>query len=296
MRVLSQKNSLLANLIISELKQKPIILNIQKFADTESLIEIDSNQISGETILLVWQFSFCEKNPANNQIFNFLLSADMLKKMGAKEIIGVLPYLPYSRQDESTLNLIGKLFKSAGVNKIFSIELHEPSIKENFAIEIEEIKISQFWADHLKNFKPNLCIVSPDKGRIEVDKQIANLLKADFAYVTKKRLKHDYAVALNLHGNVENKNVIIIDDILDTARTACSACELVLKNGAKSVTGCFGHAIFANDAIKRINKSKFEKIFITNTIPVSKEFLDKNKNFNVLNIGSLLCKILKKKI
>ncbi|MFA5074683.1 MAG: ribose-phosphate diphosphokinase [Candidatus Babeliales bacterium] len=299
--IVSPKYSEWGKFLAFSLNQELITIEIDKFADTESSIKIDfaEKDFSNKKIFIVWQFyfflkeNFCD-NYINSQIFDLLISIDLIKQKGAKEIICVLPYLPYSRQDKSAcrkfvgpIDLLGKILKNIGVNNIIVLDLHEPEIKNNFALKIIEIKTIEFWVNFLKNFKnnsDNLCIVSPDKGRVEFDKEIAKLLNIDLAHIEKTRIKNDFSVALKLNGDVKNKHAIIIDDIIDTSRTAVNACDILLQNGAKSVIGCFTHAIFASESLERIKNSKFNKIFITDTITFDPKFLEKNHKINILSI------------
>ncbi|MCF7799522.1 ribose-phosphate diphosphokinase [Candidatus Babeliales bacterium] len=293
------ENSVWGQFMASSLNLEFFSIKIDKFADTESSIKIDFKEQNFENkkVFLIWQLyyflekSFCD-NPINSQIIDLLISIDLIKQNGAKEIICILPYLPYSRQEESVcanfdgpVDLLGKILKTAGVNNIIVFDLHAPEIKKGFAIKITEINTIKFWAKFLQNFKTNICIVSPDKGRIEFDKEIAKLLNADFAHIEKIRIKSDIAVALKLNGDVKNKDAIVIDDIIDTSRTAVSASDILLQNGAKSVTGCFTHAIFAPESFEKIENSNFDKIFITDTIKFNSENLKlRNNKINILSL------------
>ena len=311
--IVANKDSFLADVVADFFNKKIIRPEIENFADTETVVRFSEFlDFSNKTIFLIHQFSFFNKNiddgiSINNQLFKIFLLIDLMKKMGAKKIIGLFPYLPYSRQDKSfkgryigAISLIGKFFKQAGTEQIISVDLHELEIKKFFEVKLDEINLEQFWTNFLSDSKKELfqelnleyCIVSPDKGRIEKNKKIAEQTGMDFAYIHKKRIGKDIPIALDLVGSVQNKIVIVIDDIIDTARTAINACDILIKNGAKKVIGCFTHAVMTKGAIEKVDKSRFDKIFITDSIQLENNILN-YKKISILSIGNLLCNWIK---
>jgi ribose-phosphate pyrophosphokinase len=303
-QIVVAKDSALANSLASFLNQSVLQIAVKRFADTESFVDFSEfEKIQNKNICVVQQFCFSKYEGVNEQLFNFLFLSDFLKKAGAKKITAVLPYLAYSRQDKSfdkkfvgAIEFVGKFFKDVGIDDVVCVALHEPDIKSFFATKLYEISLADFWSKFLLNFKnesnknsnEKICLVSPDKGRISRVKKVAELIGADFANIEKQRTLVDRSIALNLVGDVRGKSVAIVDDIIDTGTTAINACELLLKNGAKKVIGCFTHGIFSDNSIEKIEKSLFEKIFITDTIELKKEVLS-NKKINVLSINNLLC-------
>ena len=251
-------------------------------------------------VLLPYQFFlFDEKGIPrclHEQIVGLLLLADFLKKLKVKSIFVVLPYMPYSRQTSSfdgkfagPIPLWGNFFKSAGINTVFSCDLHAREVLSLFTgtqqpnlgkaqnlsgADLIEIDMSLFWVNHLQACfskeirKNNLCIASPDRGGYDRAKKVAEILKVPVAYVNKQRIGPDLITALNLDGDVAGKTVVVLDDIIDTGETAVHACRLLKKEGATKVSGMFTHAVFAPGAIECIRDSDFDQIFVSDTLPV----------------------------
>ena len=298
--IVAQPESALANFLASKFNKSVINAEIKEFADSENYVFIsEKEKIVDKDIFIVYQFTFGQEK-INNQLFKLFLLADFIKKIGVNQIFVIIPYLPYSRQEKSFCNqyagpidFISNILKIVGINQIFTLDLHNQDINIFFNTKIFNINLNNFWADLLKNLIPlnkdknNFCIVSPDQGRVINDKKIAQLLDLEFCYIEKKRIKADDSISLHLNGNVKNKTAIIIDDIIDTAKTATNSAQLLIKNGAYNVYGCFSHAIFANNALENILKSNFDKIFITNSINIDPKKFNSDK-INLLSIDNLI--------
>ncbi|MBD3273151.1 ribose-phosphate diphosphokinase [Candidatus Dependentiae bacterium] len=287
--IVSLNNSDFINYIENNLNKKIIRVKSGKFADSETYIEPLDVSLKNKNVFVIQQFSFDNKS-INDQIAEFLFFTDLIKKSGAKKIYAHLPYLPYSRQAKyfgsdilGPVNLLGKIFKAASINFVFSFELHEGAIKNIFEVPLVEISLIQFGVDFFNKNKGKLfadkdiCFVSPDEGRANFIEKIAKMAGRDFAYVKKERKDKDKAVAKQLVGEVKNKNVIIIDDIIDTGNTAIGACDLLLDNGAKSVTGFFAHAVLSKDSVKKMDESGFEDIFITDAVLIGDKLKESKK-------------------
>ncbi|MCK4265504.1 ribose-phosphate pyrophosphokinase [Candidatus Babeliales bacterium] len=272
-----QKKSFLSLILEKKLNKKSLIFELNHFSDSETNLQFfDSNKVLNKEVLLVWQFFYDSKEQINSQLFDLLFVVLSLKEFGVVSISVLLPYLPYLRQEDSDVGLdIGlvkpflQILKKSGIGEITAVEIHDRAIVDILPIKIKEIKIAEFWASHIKNSIKNykdIILASPDKGgRFRVD-EVAKLLGLETAYVKKERFGADQTRVLSLDGNVENKTVFLLDDILDTAGTAINACNMLLENGAKSVFGGFTHGIFSGDACKKIEKSGFTEIFVTNTV------------------------------
>ncbi len=269
---------------------------IKKFADTELYIDISSpEQVEGQDILFAYQFSPFNKNNLGNlhdQFMGLVILTDFLKKLGAKSISAIVPYLPYSRQDLSydgkvagPITLIGDILRAAGIDRVFSCDLHSPEVLSLFGSGLVEVSMSPFWTSFIKiRFadeidKKKLCFISPDEGGYARACNIAQALSAPVACVSKKRVGPDTTVTLSCDGDVAGKIAVIIDDIVDTGKTAIQACDLLKKQGALKVFGIFTHAVFASDALTQLINSEFEHIYISDTIPVYLNF--KNDKISV---------------
>lgn len=306
--IISQKGSSFAESLSLCLGKKLISIEVEDFADTETCIKLsDVEHIKNKNLCIVQHFSFLNKgesnlNSINNQILKFLLLADFLKKAGAKKLIAIIPYLPYSRQDKTyydryigAISFIGKIIKTSGIEMVISFDLHESDIKDDFMVELEEILLSDFWVEFIKsNFDTkNIYLVSPDKGHVKTVQRISEKLGVDFGHIKKERIANDQSKALSFVGNVQDKTVVLIDDIIDTATTSINACKMLRDHGAKNIIACFTHGVFTDNAIEKLEQSRFEKIFVTDTVFQRKDVLGCGK-VSVISIIDLLCNHLKK--
>jgi len=300
--IVAQKDMPFAKALATSFDQEIIIAQIGDFADSESFVNIpESQKLSGKDVIVVQQFLFNGLS-LNDQLFKFLLLVDFVKKAGAKKIVAVVPYIAYSRQDKTfkgdykgAIELIGKLLKTSGVDDVVTFELHAPEIKNSFALNLHEITMQQFWADFIKKELEDkqYCLISPDKGGEKRVEKVAKILGKDFGYIKKERIDVDNPKAYELVGDVKGKVVVIVDDILDTAKTAEGSCDLLIKKGAKEIFGCFTHPVLSSGSIERIEKCALQKVFITDTITVENKIKGSSK-FQVLSVGNLLCDYVKK--
>lgn len=301
-----QKSSLVDS-IEKEFNKRFTILSALSFADSEIYIKYnDLRFLNNKHIVILHQFSF-EKKTISEQILELLFLADLVRKAGASKVDVVLPYYPYARQDKlfggnskGFVFLIDKLFKAALIDEIFSFEFHDSKVVKDFVTKTCEVSLIDFGIEFFAQNKnvlfdsENVCFLSPDKGRAESIATIAKFAGVPYAHVEKVRVAADMAKAKKLVGDVKDKNVIIIDDIIDTANTAIGACNIVLENGAKKVVGFFGHAVLSKDAVEKIEKSAFEHIFITDTVLVGDK-LSNTKKITQTSLAHILVNFLKRK-
>ncbi|MFH1254513.1 MAG: ribose-phosphate diphosphokinase [bacterium] len=281
------------------------------FADTEVYVDVkESELISGSEILFVHQFFLSDprcNGSINDQLTNLLIACDLLRNIGARKITTILPYLAYSRQDESfggkfagPVKLMGRFLKAAGIDSVFACDLHSEKLFDLFQIQLEEISLVDFWAEQLRSlFKEEIdknlvCIASPDIGGLNRANRIAQILNVPVVYLEKKRINPDNPVALCLHGDVNSKTVIIVDDIIDTGRTAIQASLMLKMHGATKIIGVFTHAVFSPGIIDRLTKSDFYKIYITNSLLNS--FEKPHKKISVCSINKYLIQKISEKL
>jgi ribose-phosphate pyrophosphokinase len=296
----------LANQLAKEWQAEIIKCNLENFADSESAITIEpATSLQGQTVFFIHHFSSQTSSSeifnisVNNQILDFLLTVGQLKQLKPSKIIALLPYLPYARQEKSLdgkfigpFEVFTRLLKQAGVDAILTCDLHSISATSLSALPLRNLNLAPFWADVLskyiltRNKKESVCIVSPDLGGRNRAQAVASKLGLDLAVIQKHRVSADHAIALELDGNVKNKIAIIVDDIVDTARTSTSACNLLLESGAKKVLGCFSHTVLSAGAQERLKTSKFESIFVTNTI--SYDMAQLHEKFKVVTLDGYL--------
>ena len=309
--VVSCLKSQLANDFADALDVPLIQVPCGLFADTEVYVDIkESELISGSEILFVRQFSIdklLDCSSINDQLIRFLVTCDFLKNIGAKKITAILPYLAYSRQDKSfsgqsvgAIKLWGRFFKESGIDSVFACDLHSEGLFNLFDLKLEEISCADFWVEHLKSiFKEEIdnnlvCIASPDAGGLSRASKIARILNVPVVCIEKKRINPDNPVALCLHGDVKSKTVIIVDDIIDTGRTAIQASLMLKMHSAKKIIGVFTHAVFSPGIIDRLMNSDFHKIYVSNSLINSFEI--PNKKISVCSINKYLIQKISEKL
>lgn len=287
--IVSEPDNQLAKDIALHLGTMHIPLEIHRFADTETTVTCHhTKKFAHATILLVYQFTSLAFAPSsysiNDEFLKFLLCAHTLKAYSVKKIIGFLPYLAYSRHDHkgtfSDLSLIGTLCKAAGIDSMITSDIHSPEAQHLFQIPLISYDMAPFWIEFLKKKfthydKKSLCIASPDAGGSHRAQLIANALSCDVITMKKKRTSPDHAHVLSYSGAIQNKTIILIDDILDTSNTALSACNLLHTSGATEVFGCFTHAVLSRGSLKQLDISNFRKIFISTTLDIQKSNFSK---------------------
>ena len=247
-------------------------MNIKKFNDGEIFVNVEGS-VRNKICFFVhdssmkpqdWAISLVEVN-------------DALIRSSAKEIHDVLPYMRYSRQDRMTgprtpitscvlAGMIGMAAKG-----IITTDLHNPAITGAYRIPFDNLKAYPTIIDYIQNryfnFLENLVIVAPDVGSAEMAKSYAKRLGADVAIVDKSREKAGVVGKMTVIGDVVGKNVIVVDDMIDTAGTLCKASEVLREKGALEIWACATHGLFSNDAIERLNTSCFDKVIVTDSIP-----------------------------
>jgi len=286
--VIGQKNSSLARSVAQHYDTDIIVFELGQFADEEVFFSLaDQYVFASAHILLIYQF--CWKNKKqdqcfgtiNDQISGLLEVIDCIKSLGAHKVSVVFTYLPYSRQDKSNylqykggVYTLGKCLSAVGVNQVLSCDLHNPAIVKSFPVTLVNISLANFWSktiqeNILSGNDNDFCIATPDLGGADRAQKVADSLGLSLVVINKKRIDIDQACAQSVGGNVSGKHVIIIDDIIDTGRTAASAAQLLMSNGAIKVYGCFSHGIFSLGAQELLKKSGIEKVFITDTLALS---------------------------
>ncbi|MBI1909225.1 MAG: ribose-phosphate pyrophosphokinase [Deltaproteobacteria bacterium] len=264
---------------------------IHRFSDGEVFVEIDEN-VRGMDVFIVQSTSY----PANEHLMELLIVIDALKRASADRITAVMPYYGYARQDRKvqprtpiTSKLVADLLTAAGTDRVLSIDLHAGQIQGFFNIPFDHLYATPIFLDYLAKEKmtENLVLVSPDAGGTERARAYAKRLNAELAVIDKRRTSANKSEVMNLIGDVEGRNAIIIDDIVDTAGTLTQAAEAVKKKGAKKVFAVCTHPVLSGPAVDRINQSVLEKVVVADTIPLG-EKTKLTKKITVLSIGSYL--------
>lgn len=267
-------------------------INFQEFSDGEFEPVLDQSVRGGRVFLIGSTFP-----PADN-LLELLLMIDAAKRASAKNITVVIPYYGLARQDRKDkprapigAKLVANLLTAAGATRIMTMDLHADQIQGFFEIPVDHLYASTIFIDHIKSLNlDNLTIASPDMGGAKRAKNYAGHLGADVVIAYKERKKANVVEEMFLIGDVEGKNVILIDDMIDTAGTLCKAADILVEKGAKSVRAMATHGVLSGKAYENINNSKLEEVIVTDTIPVKEGLSPKIK---VLSCAALFADVMK---
>ncbi|MEE8551793.1 MAG: ribose-phosphate pyrophosphokinase [Desulfobacterales bacterium] len=263
---------------------------VKRFSDGEIQIEIDENVRAKEVFIIQ---STCP--PVNENLVELLLMIDALKRSSAAKITAVVPYYGYSRQDKKvaprvpiSAKLVADLLTVAGADRVITMDLHAGQIQGFFDIPVDNLFAAPVIIDYIRdNFNKDLVIVSPDAGGVERARAYAKRLNAGLAVVDKRRDAPNLAKATFIVGDVVGKDVVILDDMVDTAGTLTEAAEAIMKNGANEVHAACAHPVLSGPAIERIEKSVLKTVVVTDTIPLKKNARACDK-IKVLSIAMLV--------
>ncbi len=268
MIISGSSNITLAKNLAKKLDLPFIQANIKRFEDQELRIEIDA-KLDQQDIIILQSTS----KPANDHLMELLLIADTCKRAGAKHITSIIPYFGYSRQDRPSYahgpisaRLVVNLIEAAGIDRVITLELHSKQTEGFFNIGISNLDSFTLFEPTLRKIKGELVIVSPDIGGLTRAQQYSNNLKSGLAVINKTRDSEGICKMTEVIGDVANKHCIIVDDIVDTAGTLCSAAELLMRNGAKAVSACITHPVLSKNGVYLVNNSQIENLYVTNTI------------------------------
>ena len=284
-------NRILSQEIANYLGLKLIDAEVKNFADMEVFVEIKEN-VRGEDIFVLQSTSY----PANDNIMELLIAIDALRRASAKRITAVIPYFGYARQDRKaaprtpiSAKLVANLITSAGADRVLTVDLHAGQIQGFFDIPLDNLYAAPvFVRDIKKNFDlKDLVVVSPDVGGLVRARAIASKIGSDLAIVDKRRPQAGISEVMNIIGEVEGKNCIIVDDMVDSGGTLCNAAEALIKKGAISVSAYITHGVLSRKAGERIANSKLKNLVITNSIEPS-EITKATKNIKIINIADLI--------
>jgi len=292
MKILSCNSNLpLAQNIAKQLNMNLVDVSVKRFSDSEIFVEIHEN-VRGEDVFILQSTSY----PANDHIMELLICIDALKRASARRITAVLPYYGYARQDRKpgprtpiTAKLVANLLTTSGANRVLTLDLHAGQIQGFFDIPLDNLYAAPiFIKDIKKNYNlDKTVIVSPDVGGVTRARHIAKKLNLDLAIIDKRREKAGVSEVMNIIGNVENKDCIFVDDLVDSAGTLCNAAKAVMDQGANSASAYATHGVLSNSAVSRINDSVLKEIILTDTINNIEKITDSN-NIRVLSSAPLI--------
>ena len=249
---------------------------VGRFSDGEVTVEINQN-VRARDIFVVQ--STCA--PTNENLMELLIMVDALKRASAERITAVIPYFGYARQDRRprstrvpiTAKVVANMLQTAGVSRLLTMDLHADQIQGFFDIPVDNIYASPVLLGdlQLKNYD-DLIVVSPDVGGVVRARAIAKQLDCDLAIIDKRRPRANVSEVMHVIGEIENRNCVIMDDMIDTAGTLLKAAEVLKQRGAKKVYAYCTHPIFSGPAIERIERGDaLDEVVVTDTIPLSRE-------------------------
>jgi ribose-phosphate pyrophosphokinase len=243
-----------------------------RFSDGENYVQILEN-VRGADVFVVQPTC----HPVDEHIIELLLFVDALKRASARRITPVIPYFGYARQDRKdkprspiSSKLIADLLTTAGADRAVVVDLHAPQLQGFFNIPVDHLFASPVLVDYFRKLNlPDMTIVSPDAGGVERARFFAKKMDAALAIVDKRRVAMDVTEVMHVIGDVQGRNCVILDDIIDTAGTLVKTAQALIDNGAAKVYACATHAVLSGPALSNISRSPLEKVVVTNTIPLS---------------------------
>ena len=257
--------------------------DVGRFSDGEIMVEIKES-VRGQDVYVLQPT--CTPEPAVN-LMEMLVMIDALKRASAARITAVIPYYGFARQDRRphsarvpiTARLSADMITAAGANRVVTVDLHSDQIQGFFDIPVDNIYGSPLLVEDMrKNYQlDDVTIVSPDMGGVVRARAVAKAIDADMAIIDKRRPKANVAQVMNIIGEIEGRDCIIIDDMVDTAGTLCKAAKALMDRGANSVSAYVVHAVLSGPAVDNIDNSVLKELVVTDSIPESEEARNSNK-------------------
>ncbi len=254
--------------------------NLIDFANSEIRCRF-GDSVRGADVFIMQTHSDSGGRSVNDSLMEHLIMIDAAKRASAKRITAVCPYYGYSRQDRKaegrepiTAKLVADLLSAAGADRVVSVDLHSGQIQGFFDGPVDHLTAMPVLVDYvLEHAGADLVVVAPDAGRVKVAERMAQHLNADLAIVHKRRPKgmHNQVEARDVVGEVDGRNCILIDDMIDTAGTICAAAEQLKAHGASDVWAVATHGLFSDPATDRLKNSVLDRVVVTNTLPLPEE-------------------------
>ena len=267
-------------------------MNIQHFADGEFEVSFEES-IRGRDVYLV-QSTFAN----SDNLMELLLMIDAARRASARTVIAVMPYFGWARQDRKdkprvsiAAKLVANLLSVAGVDRLITMDLHADQIQGFFDVPVDHLYASNVFIPYIQNLNlPDLVIATPDVGGAKRSNSYAKYLNVPLVLCHKQRAKANVVEKMTVIGDVKDKNVILIDDMVDTAGTITKAADLMMENGAKSVRALCSHAVMSDPATQRVLDSSLTEIIFTNSIPYHRE----NPKATILSVAPLFADTIRR--
>jgi len=298
MKILAcNSNRPLAEAIADYLNIAITTATIRRFSDMEVFVEIHEN-VRGEDVFVVQSTSF----PANDNLMELLVTLDALRRGSARRITAVIPYFGYARQDRKSgprtpisAKLVANLITTAGADRVVTLDLHSGQIQGFFDIPLDNLYAAPVFTNDIKlrfeGTKP--LIVSPDVGGVVRARLIARRLDTDLAIIDKRRERAGVSEVMNIIGDVNGRDCILVDDIVDSGGTLCNAAEALIKAGATSASAYITHGVLSGGAVARVTASPLENLVITDSIAAT-EAVKLAHNIRPLTIAPLMAESIQR--
>ena len=280
---------------VSEYLEQPLSkAKITRFSDNEINIKIKES-VRGKDVFIIQPTSA----PVNFNLMELLIMVDALKRSSARSITAVVPYYGYARQDRKaeprvpiSAKLVANLMETAGITRVVTVDLHASQIQGFFDIPVDNLYGAVLFNDYVKSKNlPNPVVASPDIGGVARARYFAKTMGLEMVIVDKRREKANESEVMNIIGNVEGKDVIMIDDMIDTAGTMVKAAAALKAKGATSVMACCTHPVLSGPAFERIENGELDELVVTDTIPLKNGSCDKIK---VLSTAKMLGEVIRR--
>ncbi len=289
-------NPVLARRIGERLGHPLARANVGRFSDGEVRVELHQN-LRGRDVFLIQPT--CA--PANDTLMELLIMIEACKRSSAGRITAVVPYFGYARQDRKvqprapiTSKLVADLLQAAGADRVLTMDLHAGQIQGFFNIPVDNLYAQPILYRFIQQnlLTPDTIVVSPDAGGVERARSYAKRLKAGLAIIDKRRAGPSENEVMHIIGEVEGKQALLIDDMIDTAGTLTKGGQAVSEQGARSILALATHAVLSGPAVERIDASDFERVIVTDTVPLGPE-ASKSPKIHVLSVSSLFAEAIR---
>ena len=291
-----RSNPVLFKGIFKNLGIQPGLIEIIDFSDGETFVRIKEN-IRGADVFAVQ--SLC--HPGNANLMEMLIMLDAFRRSSAERITAVIPYFAYARQDRKvqprvpiTAKLVANLLAASGADRVITVELHAGQIQGFFDIPVDHLFVAPVIIEYFKGIKmKNLVVVSPDAGGVERARAYAKRLDADLGIIDKRRERANESEVMRIIGDVKGCDVLVVDDLVDTAGTLSQGAVALKEAGAERVFACCAHPVFSGPALERIQNSPIEEIVVSDTIPLRDDG-QKSSKIHVLSVAQLLAEAIRR--
>lgn len=265
---------------------------IKDFSDGEMWVKYTEN-IRGSDVYIVQS-----TNPPAENLLELLIMIDAARRASARKVVAVIPYFGYARQDRKdqprvsiTAKLVANLITTAGAERVITMDLHAPQIQGFFDIPVDHLYSSAVLVRYFKEHPiPRLSVASPDVGGIKMARAYAKRLEADLVVIDKRRPKQNETEVMNIIGEVRGRNILVVDDLVDTAGTLVNAVKALQNAGAQDVYAAATHPVLSGSAVERINGSNLKEIVVTDTLPIK----DASPKIHVESIAQLFAEAIKR--